>query len=121
MVAKGAWEKTMDAILRNRLNIGLGGIGAILGILSLWAGSDATSKWPFASHETLGSWLVAFWVLVPPLYFWIDWVGFCSYMGADDDNRDVAKHTHDLSRNIWLGLIAVLTVLFKISIPLGSH
>jgi hypothetical protein len=26
-----------------------------------------------------------------------------------------------LSRNIWLGLIAVLTVLFKVPIPLGSH
>jgi hypothetical protein len=111
----------MTEALRNRLNEGLGGAAAILGVLSLWAGLDATSKWPFGSHEQLGSYLLGFWALVPPVYFWIDWVWFCSYMDADDDNRDIAKHTHDLSRNIWIGLIAVLAVLFKVSFPGAGH
>jgi hypothetical protein len=32
------------------------------------------------------------------------------------DARDIAKHTHDLARNIWLGVLGVMTLaFFKIS------
>lgn len=108
----------MNERIRNRLNIVLGAVGVIFGLLSLWAALTAGSTWIFASHEQLGSYLLAIGILLPPLYFWIDWVWFCSYMPANDENRDIAKHTHDLSRNIWLGLIAILTVLFKVA-PAG--
>jgi hypothetical protein len=33
-------------------------------------------------------------------------------MEPGSKERNVAKHTHDLSRNIWLGLLAVLAFAF---------
>ena len=55
----------------------------------------------------LGKVLVVVWALAPPVFFWVDWVVFCRGLTAEEKN--VAKHTHDLSRNIWLALIGGLT------------
>jgi hypothetical protein len=62
------------------------------------------------THKTLGKFIVAFWAVVPPVFFWWDWVYFCAGLGAPE--RDIAKHTHGLARNIWLGLVAILTFAF---------
>jgi hypothetical protein len=67
------------------------------------------------THEELGKLLVGFWGLGPPLFFWFDWFWLGWY--ADDTEREIAKHTHDLSRNIWIALVAILTVLFAINLP----
>lgn len=64
------------------------------------------------THDQLGMFLIGFWAVVPPLFFWLDWVLFCSRLAPSDPAREVAKHTHDLSRNIWLALVGVLAVLF---------
>jgi len=73
--------------------------------------SNATSTLGPVTHEQLGKVLIGFWALVPPVFLWTDWVGF---RPADQNDKENAKHTHDLSRNIWLALVAVLTVLFNI-------
>jgi hypothetical protein len=44
----------------------------------------------------------------------------CSYLPPGDPEREVAKHTHDLSRNIWVALVAVLAILFAVKMPLGE-
>jgi hypothetical protein len=106
--------------VRDYLNIISGAVGVVFALAALWAGLDESSKWMFASHEELGSYLLAIAFVVPPVYFWIDWVWLCSFMAANDGRRGVAKHTHDLARNIWLGLIAILAVLFKISPGAGN-
>jgi hypothetical protein len=62
------------------------------------------------TEDATGKVLVAAWAILPPAFFWIDWVGFCSTLTADE--RDIAKHTHDLARNIWLGLLGVLSFGF---------
>jgi hypothetical protein len=113
-----AWEEAMNEGLRDKLNLVLGAAGVVFALVSLWAGMNGSSKWMFDSHEKLGSYLLAFATLVPPVYFWIDWVWLCSFMPVKDDRREVAKHTHDLSRNIWIGLLGVLAVLFKLA-PVG--
>jgi len=68
------------------------------------------------THEELGKLLIGFWALGPPLFFWFDWFWLGLY--ADETEREIAKHTHDLSRNIWIALVAILTVLFAINLPL---
>jgi hypothetical protein len=64
------------------------------------------------SASTAGKIIVATWAIAPPVFFWIDWVIFCASMPMDSKEREVAKHTHDLSRNIWLGLLGVVTFGF---------
>ena len=93
-------------------NMLFGGIAAILAILSLWAGMDSSSTLFMPSHKQLGAILIVFWVGAPPLFFWFDWVVLCKNMRLDSAARDVAKHTHDLSRNIWLALVLILVYLF---------
>jgi hypothetical protein len=64
--------------------------------------------------DTVGKIVVALWAIFPPAFFWIDWVYFCDL--STSDVRDIAKHTHDLARNIWLGVLGVTTLtFFKIS------
>jgi hypothetical protein len=56
--------------------------------------------------------VVAFWALVPPTFLWLDWVVLCAKVSAEE--REGAKHTHELARNIWLALVGVLIVLFNL-------
>jgi hypothetical protein len=67
------------------------------------------------SGEELGKYVVGFWILVPPIYLWWDWVVLCD--GMEERDREIAKHTHDLARNIWLGFVAVLAVLYGVKFP----
>jgi hypothetical protein len=67
------------------------------------------------SHEGLGKLLIGFWLIAPPVFFWVDWVRFCRNMQPDD--RKITEHTHDLARNIWIGLVAILAVLFAVRLP----
>jgi hypothetical protein len=85
--------------------------GLVLAIVSLAAGfCDLAELW-----DVPVGWarlIVSFWVLVPPVYLWWDWVRYCDdinkYKKAD------AKHTHNLARNIWLALVIVLIAVFDI-------
>jgi hypothetical protein len=94
-------------------------ISVVLGYWSLRKALNSSSTFGPWTHEQLGQLLIGFWALVPPLFFWVDWVLLCSYLPPGDPLRDVAKHTHDLSRNIWLALVAVLAILFAVRFPGG--
>jgi hypothetical protein len=94
------------------------GLGALVSIilagLSLCAAYNPSSTFWGLSHENLGKVIVAFWALIPPGFFWLDWVYFCT--GMSDADRKIVKHTHDLARNIWIALVGVLAfAFFKIS------
>lgn len=94
--------------------------GALSVVFALWSlrqALDPSSTFGPWTHDELGKVLIAFWGLVPPLFFWLDWVWLCSYLASYDPEREVAKHTHDLSRNIWVALVAVLAILFAVKIP----
>lgn len=56
--------------------------------------------------------IIGFWVLAPPVYFWLDWHVLCAKIPAQ--HVESVKHIHDLSRNIWIALISVLSALFGI-------
>jgi len=101
-----------------KLRVVYNGVGVLIGIVfGAWSICKAlvvTSTVGCLTHEQLGTCVIGFGVLVPPAFFWLDWVVFCRCMTTRE--RDFTKHTHDLSRNIWLALIAMLTVLFKIKL-----
>jgi hypothetical protein len=116
MATKQPWRRT----LRKWCNTIAGAVGFVLGVWSLKRAVEPTSIFGPWTHQQLGYALISFWALVPPLFFWVDWVWLCSYLPADDPEREVAKHTHDLNRNIWIALVAILTVLFAVKMPLGE-
>ncbi len=97
---------------RDRFNF-WGGIAAIgLGVISvgLLLSKNGMTK---ETADIVGKVVVAVWAVAPPAFFWIDWVYFCNRLPPDE--QEVAKHTHDLARNIWLGLLGVMTLgFFKI-------
>ena len=97
---------------RNQFNKTFGGLSVIAAVASL-----AFAIWPCGfdsdTHKRVGTFIVGAWVLLPPVFFWIDWVKYRG--GLSDEEKEAVKHTHDLSRNIWLGLVAVLVVAFKLS------
>ena len=97
---------------RNIYNWVFGALSVLIALLSLKMGLDQDSTLFWLNHEQTGYVLLAFWGLAPPAFFWVDWVVFCRGMSKND--RDTAKHTHDLSRNIWLALIALVAILFGI-------
>jgi hypothetical protein len=107
---RAMWRKFYSP--RNLYNLA----GVIVSILCLIptvrAVADKGSTFGLADHNTLGAVIVAFWAIVPPAFFWLDWVYFCSDMKSDAPERDIAKHTHDLSRNVWLGLVFALSLIF---------
>jgi len=95
---------------RGKFNLFFAGVAAIVAAFSLAVG---LCPW-FSELKKLGPGLTAIWVLAPPIFFWCDWVLFPREL--DKDAREIAKHTHDLARNIWVAFAAILAYLFGIHI-----
>jgi hypothetical protein len=101
------------SVTRDQFNFYGGALAIVLAVISigLAACKGSMSK---KTADTVGKIVVALWAIFPPAFFWIDWVYFCDL--STSDARDIAKHTHDLARNIWLGVLGVTTLaFFKIS------
>lgn len=68
-------------------------------------------------NSVVGLIFVGIWLVGPPIYLWIDWVAY------DNEVRDPSKHvemqaylkhTHDLTRNLWIALVLILIYLFDL-------
>jgi hypothetical protein len=90
-------------------------VAAVFGGWSLYKALDPTSTFMSLDHRALGKLLIGIWGLLPPIFFWLDWVCFCRDL--DKEQQEFAKHTHDLGRNVWLALLAVLAILFELKLP----
>lgn len=81
-------------------------IGAgLLRYFSAWCYSDPAAKI-----------LVGLWVAIPPLWFLYEYVHFPPPAGIKDERM---RHLHDLCRNLWLALVAILTGITGIH-PFGA-
>ena len=107
----------MDRSIYNRL---FGTIAAVFAIACVVIAWNPTWTVGSLTHKQFGAVLIGIWVIAPPIFFWADWV---CYSGAfkDEGSRDLAKHTHDLSRNIWLALIVLLAYMFDVPLLGGGH
>jgi hypothetical protein len=73
----------------------------------------------YEGHRRLavaGTVLVAAFALGAPIFIWVDWVFF--YAGTPVVEE--VAHTHELERNIWLAVTAVLVALFKLKWSSGE-
>lgn len=95
---------------RDEFNKHMGWSATFLGIASLFFALRFRAAAPdFAKYAFVGAW-----TLVPPIYFWLDWVYYCKDVPADQ--VEGVRHMHDLSRNIWIALVVVLVALFDLSV-----
>jgi len=92
----------------------VGVLAAILGPVSLFVALNQSIVFGFCSRACMGKSLLAFWLLIPPVFFWLDWVVFSRNLTPPQ--REMAQHTHDLSRNVWLALVASLVVIFGLTL-----
>jgi hypothetical protein len=90
----------------------------VFAVVSILAALNPHSRvGPWLDHQAWAKVIVAVWAVGPPVFFWVDWVHYLKNEAAEADSRKIAKHTHDLARNIWLGLLAVLSLsFFKITL-----
>jgi hypothetical protein len=109
---------------RKTYNKVFGWVGGLFAIASLLMGIASRFQVQPFNQPYVAMLVVGSWALVPPIFFWVDWVWFFEH--GDDKavvtpehaaRRDIAKHSHDLGRNIWLGLLAILYVLFALKLP----
>ena len=63
-----------------------------------------------------GKYLVAFWLLAPPLWFFYEWVLLAREPNVSQDKLDHVKQLHELARNIWLAVVAVLVAIFELDV-----
>jgi hypothetical protein len=100
---------------RDQYNVVGGASAVVFAIVSLLALACKTRLPAGWDANIVGGFLIAVWAIVPPAFFWLDWVYFCRDMSPAD--RGIVGHTHDLARNIWVGLLGVLTFgFFKLSL-----
>ena len=70
----------------------------------------------------LKTWVIpflVFWTVVPPMYFWFDYFVLwhierrsgCVDSACDD--LDAFKHGQEVSRNLWLAIVALLVAIYK--------
>jgi hypothetical protein len=81
---------------------------AVLAVLSL-IGAGLLHEFPnWCYREPTAYLLVGLWVAIPPLWFLYEYVHFPPAEGTDDERM---RHLHDLCRNIWIALVAILTAM----------
>jgi hypothetical protein len=61
--------------------------------------------------------IVGLWVIIPPIWFWLEWTFFS--FGLSRDELEDLKHSQELSRNIWVAVVVLLTAIFGIQWPAG--
>lgn len=66
------------------------------------------------NKKPLGAYLLlGFWALIPPIWFFLEWVFLRQYVDCPDD----LKYTQELARNIWIALVVVLAAILGIKWP----
>jgi hypothetical protein len=94
------------------------GVSSALAVASL-ALAIRSRWWPSAADRQAWAYaVVGLWVICPPLWFWVEWSFLTS--GLSRHELEDMKHTHEVSRNIWLAFVVVLAVIFGVRWPGGE-
>lgn len=88
-------------------------LSACLAVFSIVLGF--LSNWFTPLRFWIGPLIVGLWIVFPPLYLWIDWAVYAEETKTHP-GHDYVKHNHDLARNIWVGLVVLLSGLYKVTL-----
>ena len=93
---------------KSNYNWMVGALAAILGPVSLFIALKQSIDFDFCSRACIGRSMLAFWLLIPPVFFWLDWVVFSR--NFTPAQREVAQGTSKgsvkASCRWWVGLKA---------------
>lgn len=95
------------------------GISIVLAAASLiWAVRLRTAGVALEQRKTRSYLLLAFWVLVPPVWFFFEF----QYLHPDiypQNSFELSRveHSQDLARNVWLAFVVVLAVALGVKWP----
>ena len=67
---------------------------------------------PDAHSEWAAQLLLGFWAIIPPVWFIVEF----RYL-TDDSEVSRTKHSHDLSRNVWIALLLILGAIISGKLP----
>lgn len=106
------WANDKPWIRAQRIMGTLAAIGAIVslcfGLFGFGIGFDKDN--PVKVWQAV---ILAFWVLTPPLWFWLEYFFFFKDTPCGDrGDFDMFKHGQDQAAKIWLALITVLLGLY---------
>jgi hypothetical protein len=82
------------------------------------AASSESAGAPAKNLSAVGTWkagILLFWVLIPPVWFWLEYFGLYRYDDPKKDEKpdwDSFKYGQDMSAKIWLALVTALTILY---------
>ncbi len=94
-------------------------VSAVLAVLSLAVAAALRNMWSDYVNP-LGYILLAFWALVPPVWFVYEFASaFPKGHKEPQAEVDRLKHLHDLSRNVWLAFVVVLAAIMGVKWPIG--
>ena len=69
-------------------------------------------------EKLLGAYiLLGFWALIPPIWFFLEWVFLRKYLVNENRKKEDIKYTQGLARNIWIALVVVLAAILGIKWP----
>ena len=80
-------------------------VGAVLGVLAV-----ACVIWSALASKEVRKWLVAFWCLAPPLWFFFEFHWARRKKGVAELQR--IKDSQELAGKIWAGLVTALSILY---------
>ena len=91
--------------------------GVFLGLLAIWSWLSPGSRILPFNYDSFGidrkefnKIITLISLIIPPVLLWLDWVLFCR--NFDLVNLEIARHSHDLVRNIWIAFVGALFVIF---------
>jgi hypothetical protein len=103
-------RKQFDAVSKSKTWIGALAM-AVTAIVTVWWAHKRPHSGSLFYAEIA---LLVMWVLVPPIWFNIDWY----YWDVNPNSKlprkeqfDDFKHSQDLARNLWVAIAGLLTVL----------
>ena len=117
--AKGTPRLVCSEFWINSIGLALGLLLLLIGFKSLelkitsLALKAVTSANPAASPPTVNFplELVAFWTIVPPIWFFIEYSLFFYFVGKDEPNKLANfKSSQEAAGKIWLAVLAVLLI-----------
>jgi hypothetical protein len=65
------------------------------------------------------SWLLGLWVILPPIWFFVEFQFLHPNMADDLFELSRVKQAQDLGRNIWLAFAVVLAAIVGVKLPPG--
>jgi 4-amino-4-deoxy-L-arabinose transferase-like glycosyltransferase len=108
-------EKLLKRLSRDKVLSTMVLVSGLAAVVSLWLAYHLRTDW-CKCKDPWGYVLLALWVAAPPIWFLTEY-SFWPPVAAEDER---VRHMHDLSRNIWLALVAILAITMGLDLKLLS-